>query len=101
MFRLALLSILPFFILANFSYDTDLDFFNLSPFYDLSRRNFNGFTCWLSCSERATVMCHYIGLKDEGNAERPSSFNYDPVVSRDCQQKSTSSYQSVHEGWDR
>ena len=70
-------------------------------FPNLYQRNYTGFTCWISCPDRATVMCHYKGFKDTGNAPRPSSFTYDPMVPRSCQQLSFKSYNLIQNGWDR
>lgn len=66
----------------------------------LYQRDYTAFTCWLSCQDRATVMCEYKGTKDVGNAKRPSKFNYDPVVGKECQQKSLKTYNSIKNGWD-
>lgn len=101
LFKFAILALFPLLGLARFTPDYNLEFFNFSPFPDLYRRNYTVFTCWLSCKDRATVMCHYMGFPDEGNAARPSSFTYDPVVPRTCQQTSTGTYNSVYNGWDR
>ena len=101
MLKFSLLILIPVFSWANFTPDYNLEFFNFSPFPNLYRRNYTAFTCWLSCKDRATVMCHYLGFEDTGNADRPSSFTYDPVVPRSCQQLTTGSYNSVKNGWDR
>lgn len=98
---IALLALLPLMSHARFTSGYDLEFFNFSPFQTLYRRDYTEFTCWLSCSDRATVMCHYLGFEDNGNAARPSSFTFDPKVERSCQQLSTGSYNSVVNGWDR
>ena len=101
MLKLTLIAILPIFIQANFTPNFQLEFFNFSPFHELLKREYTSFTCWLACSERATVMCHYMGFKDTGNAARPNAFSFDPIVSSDCQQKSNASYQSIQPGYDR
>lgn len=88
---------LPIFISA-FITNYDLAFTNKSPFQNLTRRQYTAFTCWLSCVERAAVMCFYIGYKDTGNATRPTSFYIDPVVNRTCQQFTTNAYGN---GYDR
>lgn len=100
MLKLIISAVLPLLIVANFTPNYQLSFFNFSPFPELYRRNFTVFTCWLSCKDRATVMCHYMGFEDQGNADRPSSFTYDPIVPRTCQQNSTATYNSVQNGWD-
>jgi len=101
-FLIALLvACVPIMAAGSFLQKPQLNFVNLSPFRQLHRRDYSEFTCWLACSERATVMCHYFGFKDTGNAARPSSFSFDPQVSRDCQQKTTNSYASVYAGYDR
>jgi len=84
----------------NFLSKPEFHFVNLSPFRQLHRRDFSEFTCWLSCSERATVLCHYFGFPDHGNVKRPSGFTFDKKVLRDCQQLSTKSYNSTYKGYD-
>lgn len=69
-------------------------------FLNLYKQDYIEFTCWLSCPDRATVMCHYKGTVDKGNAKRPTSFKFDPNVSKKCQQNSTKSYNSVKNGFD-
>lgn len=101
MFKLLILSLLPFLSLSKFTPDYKLEFFNFSPFPNLHQRDYTAFKCWLSCDERATIMCHYMGFKDIGNAPRPSSFTFDPQVPRSCQQLTTNSYNSIENGWDR
>lgn len=101
MIKLAIFIALPLLIASNFTPDYELEFFNFSPFPDLYRRDYIAFTCWLSCKDRATVMCYYMGFEDVGDANRPSNFLYDPGVTRTCQQNSTGTYNSVQNGWDR
>lgn len=99
--KLFVLAVLPMLILARFTPDYPLKFYNFSPFPNLYQRNYTAFTCWLSCEDRATVLCHYMGFEDTGDAPRPSSFTFDPMVPRTCQQLTTGSYNSVQNGWDR
>lgn len=97
MFRLCLFLALPIFI-TGFITTYNLPFYNGSPFTSLTRRDYTAFTCWLSCTERAAIMCFYLGYKDTGNAARPSSFTFDPAVSANCQQTKTTAYSN---GYDR
>jgi hypothetical protein len=88
--------LLPIWANANFDESYQLEFINFQSSHpNLYKRVYLGFTCWLDCSKRATVLCFYIGLKDVGNAARPSNFQLDPLVDRGCQQLTTNSYQSV------
>ena len=95
--RVCLALALPIFISA-FITNYDLDFTNNSPFQNLLRRDYTAFTCWLSCAERAAIMCFYLGYKDTGNAARPTSFYLDKSVNSSCQQFNTNAYSN---GYDR
>lgn len=97
MFREFLALVLPVFISANVDIN-DLSFANQSPFQNLLRRDYIGYTCWLSCVERAAILCFYLGYVDTGNASRPTSFTLDPIIDKNCQQKSTKAYGN---GYDR
>lgn len=97
MLRVFIFLVLPIFISA-FITTYNLPFVNNSPFKTLLRRDYTAFTCWLSCAERAAIMCFYLGYKDTGTAARPSSFTFDPAVDRSCQQLTTNAYSN---GYDR
>lgn len=104
MIRICLIVLVVFFIFVlaliheeNKTFDFEIA--SNSPYKNkLLKRDYTAFTCWLSCKERATVMCHYRGYFDTGNASRPSKFTFDPDVDKNCQQKSTKSYSN---GYDR
>lgn len=98
MFRVCILiAALPI-LISGYITTYNLGFYNYSPFPTLLRRDYTAFRCWLSCAERAAIMCFYLGYKDTGNAVRPSSFTFDPAVDRSCQQLTTAAYSS---GYDR
>lgn len=97
MYRVCLALAFPIFLSA-FITDYNLNFTNNSPFKSLLRRDYTAFTCWLSCEERAAIMCFYIGYKDTGSAARPTSFTIDKAVDRNCQQFTTNPYSN---GYDR
>lgn len=100
MFLKIFLIALPLMIGSNFTPDYQLEFFNFSIFPELYRRDYTAFTCWLSCKDRLTVMCHYMGFPDEENHPRNQSFAKDPLVPATCQQTSTATYNSIQDGWD-
>lgn len=97
MFRAFLIILLPI-LISSTSKTPSLLFTNKSPFKNLTRRDYVGFTCWISCADRATVMCFYFGQKDTGNASRPTTFTYDPKVNKTCQQLTSAAYSH---GYDR
>lgn len=71
--RFAILALLPFLSIAirqEFTPEYSLEFYNFSPFQSLYKREYTAFTCWLSCEARATVLCHYMGFEDVGDAPR-------------------------------
>ena len=98
MFRVCMIFALLPLLISAFINNYNLDFTNKSPFKNLLRRDYMAFTCWLSCAERAAVMCFYLGYKDNGNASRPTSFTFDPAVNKTCQQTQTVAYSN---GYDR
>lgn len=64
----------------------------------LLKLDYEGFTLWLDCKERAPVKFRYNAQRDSADFERSESFTYDPYVPRECQQTSTGSYGN---GYDR
>lgn len=86
---------------ANYDHKKKLSFFNDSPFQNLVERDFRIFTTWIDCNERLPVLFHYIATSIKGNVSRSNTFKLDPVVSKDCQQKSANTYNSIKDGWDR
>jgi endonuclease G len=64
----------------------------------LLRLDYEGFSVWLDCKERAPIKFRYNAQRDAGNEPRKENFSFDPAVSRDCQQLSTKAYGN---GYDR
>lgn len=64
----------------------------------LLRLDYEGFTVWLDCAERAPVKFRYNAQRDIGDAKRYKKFLLDPDVPGNCQQTSTKSYGN---GYDR
>jgi endonuclease G len=60
--------------------------------------NYQGFTVWLDCQERAPVKFRYNAQHDTGNETRAKDFRFDPGVPHNCQQTSTAAY---GHGYDR
>ncbi len=56
------------------------------------RLDYEGFSVWLDCQQRAPVMFRYNAQRDSGNEERKENFSFDPSVSKECQQLSTKAY---------
>ncbi|WP_339145165.1 DNA/RNA non-specific endonuclease [Pseudoalteromonas galatheae] len=54
--------------------------------------NHSGFSLLLDCNYRGAIYAHYKTTKDNGNIGRQSYFTFDPLISTDCQQKSTKTY---------
>lgn len=59
---------------------------------DLLQVNYEGFTLWLDCKERAAVKFRYNAQRDNGSEPRKDNFTFDPTVPRECQQTSTKGY---------
>lgn len=64
----------------------------------LLKKDYEGFTLWLDCKERAAVKFRYNARRDSGNEPRREKFAFDPEVPRECQQTSTKAY---GHGYDR
>ena len=62
------------------------------------RLDYEGFTVWLDCTERAAVKFRYNAQHDNGNSARANGFKLDPYVPKECQQTSTKGY---GQGYDR
>jgi endonuclease G len=60
--------------------------------------NYEGFTVWVDCKERAPIKFRYNVQKDTGNFDRHSSFYLDNRVPPECQQKNVKAYGN---GYDR
>lgn len=58
----------------------------------LLKKDYEGFTLWLDCKERAAVKFRYNAQRDAGNQPRLEKFSFDPDVPRECQQLSTKGY---------
>lgn len=54
--------------------------------------DYQGFTVWLDCAQRAAVKFRYNAQHDTGNAERSDTFSLDPNVPAECQQVSAKAY---------
>jgi endonuclease G, mitochondrial len=59
---------------------------------ELLQVNYQGFTVWLDCKERAAVRFRYNTQHDTGSEPRRENFTFDPSVPRECQQISTKGY---------
>jgi endonuclease G len=64
----------------------------------LLRLNYQGFTIWLDCQERAAVKFRYNAQRDGGSQPRDDTFRLDPAVPKKCQQTSAKAY---GQGYDR
>ncbi|SMF96147.1 endonuclease G [Methylomagnum ishizawai] len=64
----------------------------------LLRLNYEGFTVWLDCKERAAVKFRYNAQRDTGHEPRAEDFKLDPSVPKECQQTSAAAY---GQGYDR
>jgi endonuclease G len=64
----------------------------------LLRPNYEGFTVWLDCAQRAAVKFRYNAQHDSGDQPRDGDFRLDPYVPKECQQTSTKGY---GHGYDR
>lgn len=58
----------------------------------LLKKDYEGFTLWLDCKERAAVKFRYNAQRDIGNEPRREKFTFAPDVPRECQQTSTRGY---------
>ncbi len=59
---------------------------------DLLKKDYDGFTLWLDCKERAAVKFRYTAHLDTGSEPRREKFAFDPELPRECQQTSTKAY---------
>lgn len=67
----------------------------------LLRVDYPGFTLWVDCTARATVLFHYAAEADHGQMPRKKRFTRDPDVPDNCQQTSTRSYRDAGVPHDR
>jgi endonuclease G len=65
---------------------------------DLLELDYQGFTIWLDCRQRAPVKFRYNAQHDAGNEARAKDFRLDSDVPKECQQTSTVAY---GHGYDR
>ncbi|MFM9993179.1 MAG: DNA/RNA non-specific endonuclease [Burkholderiaceae bacterium] len=64
--------------------------------------DYSGFKLLYDCDLKSAIRFEYKLDKDTSNFSRPTTFNLDPNLSKNCgQQLSTNSYASVVSGWDR
>jgi len=64
--------------------------------------DYGGFRLLYDCDLKSAIRFEYKLGADTGNLNRPTTFNFDPNLSKNCsQQLSTNSYASVVTGWDR
>ena len=64
--------------------------------------DYGGFRLLYDCNLKSAIRFEYKLDKDTGNFSRPTAFNLDPNLSKNCsQQLTTNSYASVVSGWDR
>ena len=64
--------------------------------------DYGGFKLLYDCDLKSAIRFEYTLDRDTGNFSRPSTFTFDPNLSKNCsQQQSTNSYASVVAGWDR
>jgi endonuclease G, mitochondrial len=66
--------------------------------HKILKLDYEGFTIWLDCKERAPIKFRYNAQRDTGNAKRYKKFLLDPDVPTECQQYSSKGYGS---GYDR
>lgn len=66
--------------------------------HNLLKLDYEGFTVWLDCNERAAVKFRYNAQRDHGSLKRYDQFMFDPNVPRECQQYSSKAY---GHGYDR
>jgi len=60
--------------------------------------DYDGFTVWLDCKERAPIKFRYVAQRDTGNNKRYDTFMLDPNVPSSCQQYTNKAY---GQGYDR
>jgi endonuclease G len=65
---------------------------------DVLKLDYEGFTVWLDCKERAAIKFRYNAQRDTGSFKRYDSFMLDPNVPAECQQFSDKAY---GQGYDR
>jgi endonuclease G len=64
--------------------------------------DYGGFRLLYDCDLKSAIRFEYKLDRDTGNFSRPTTFNLDPNLSKNCgQQLTTNSYASVVSGWDR
>ena len=64
--------------------------------------DYGGFRLLYDCDLKSAIRFEYKLDRDTVNFSRPTAFNFDPNLSKNCaQQLTTSSYASVVSGWDR
>ena len=64
--------------------------------------DYGGFRLLYDCDLKSAIRFEYVVDRDTGNFSRPSTFTFDPNLSKNCsQQQSTNSYASVVSAWDR
>lgn len=64
--------------------------------------DYGGFRLLYDCDLKSAIRFEYELGTDSGNFNRPTTFNLDPNLSKNCaQQMTTNSYASVVSGWDR
>ncbi|BBL57528.1 DNA/RNA non-specific endonuclease [Methylomonas koyamae] len=68
------------------------------PSGDILKLDYDGFTVWLDCKERAAIKFRYNAQRDSGNLKRYDKFELDPNVSASCQQFTSKAYGN---GYDR
>ncbi len=65
---------------------------------DILQLDYQGFTLWLDCRERAPIKFRFNAQRDVGKLPRYDKFMNDPAVPAECQQKTTKAY---GHGYDR
>jgi len=71
---------------------------NTTTNHKILKLDYEGFTIWLDCKERAPIKFRYNAQRDTGNAKRYKKFLLDPNVPAECQQYSSKGYGN---GYDR
>lgn len=65
---------------------------------NILKLDYDGFTVWLDCKERAAIKFRYNAQRDTGNAKRYDKFMLDQNVPAECQQLTSAAY---GHGYDR
>lgn len=65
---------------------------------ELLKLDYEGFTLWIDCKERAAIRFRYTAQRDNGNVKRYDHFELDPGTPAACQQFSSQAYGN---GYDR